>query len=251
MLTLLNFFLEKLDFLSIAEAVRKQKNRRAAACMHLILIQSYEIIELYSILLNELQAAQTAREAVGEANRFHLNSSRISSLLSRQSTNLGVMETLTHDLLGELRVIDNRFAEIYRSLMPGKFSILFEAERLLSSGRLPLAESEPSVFPASVDGTYRTLWFSPDKPGTDRREVERYLYGSDGPEKAVLDVNIHDGEAFFDAVREYFRYENPMGRLQNLRDATERYREVLLSNFTIEDLLADISKVRRHYGMIS
>lgn len=250
MLELLKFLLEKLDFVSIAEVVRKRGNRRAAARLHLILVQSYEIIELYSILLDELQAALETHEVVGERHRFHLNPSRISSLLSRQSSNLAVMETLTHDLLDELRVVNNQFAEAYRSLMPGKFGILFEAEGLLAGGRLPLAETDPSIFPASVDGAYRTLWFTPDPPKENRREVEEYLYGWNGQEKAVLDVNIHDGDAFFEAVREYFRTENPVKRLQDLKEATEGYREVLLSTFTTEDLLADISKVRRHYGKL-
>ncbi|MGP9677413.1 hypothetical protein ACT3TC_02030 [Halomonas sp. AOP27-A1-41] len=250
MLELLKFLLEKLDFLSIAEAVRKRGNRRAAARLHLILVQSYEILELYSILLEELQAALESHEVVCERHRFHLNPSHVSSLLARQSSNLAVMETLTHDLLDELRMIDNEFAEAYRRLMPGKFGILFDAEWLLASGRLPLAETEPSAFPASTDGAYRTLWFTPDPPKEDRRELEKYLYGWNGREKTVLDVNIHDGDAFFEAVREYFRTEDPEGRLKDLKKATEDYREVLLSTFTTQDLLADISKVRRHCGML-
>lgn len=250
MIELLKFLLEKLDFVSIAEAVRKRGNRRAAARLHLILVQSYEIIELYTILLDELHAALEAHKVVGERHRFHLNPSRVTSLLARQSSNLAVMDTLTHDLIDELLVLDNKFTKYYRSLMPGKFGILFEAEGLLAGGRLPLAETEPSVFPASADGAYRTLWFTPDPPKEDRREVEKYLYGWNGREKTVLDVNIHDGDAFFEAVREYFRTENPVGRLKDLKKATEEYREVLLSTFTTEDLLADISKVRRHYGML-
>ncbi|WP_018918654.1 hypothetical protein [Vreelandella zhanjiangensis] len=250
MLELLKFLLEKLDFLSIAEAVRKRGNRRAAARLHLILVQSYEILELYSILLEELQAALESHEVVCERHRFHLNPRHVSSLLARQSSNLAVMETLTHDLLDELRMIDNEFAEAYRRLMPGKFGILFDAEWLLASGRLPLAETEPSAFPASADGAYRTLWFTPDPPKEDRRELEKYLYGWNGREKTVLDVNIHDGDAFFEAVREYFRTEDPEGRLKDLKKVTEDYREVLLSTFTTQDLLADISKVRRHYGML-
>ena len=47
MLELIKFFLDKIDFLAIAEALRKRKNRQMAARLHLILVQSYEIIELY------------------------------------------------------------------------------------------------------------------------------------------------------------------------------------------------------------
>lgn len=250
MLELLKFLLEKLDFVSVAEALRKRGNRRAAARLHLILVQSYEIIELYGILLDELRAAIDGHELVDGRHRFHLNPSRVASLLARQSSNLAVMDTLVRDLLDELRVLDNQFAETYRNIMPGKFGILFEAEGLLAGGRLPLAETDPREFPASADGAYRTLWFTAEPPEEDRQEVEKYLYGWSGQEKTVMDVNIHDGDAFFEAIREYFRTEDPVGRLRDLKSVTEGYREVLLRTFTLEDLLTDISKVRRHYGML-
>jgi hypothetical protein len=250
MLELLKFLLDKLDFVSVAEAVRKRGNRRAAARLHLILVQSYEIIELYDILLDELRAAIDGYENVDGRYRFHLNPSRVSSLLARQSSNLAVMDTLVIDLLDELRVLDNQFAETYQNIMLGKFGILFEAENLLAGGRLPLAETNPREFPASSDGAYRTLWFTAEPPEEDRQEVEKYLYGWDGQEKTVLDVNIHDGDAFFDAIREYFRTENPVSKLEYLKSVTEGYREVLLSTFTLEDLLAEIPKVRRHYGRL-
>jgi hypothetical protein len=40
MLELIKFFLEKLDFLAIAEVLRKRKNRQLAARLHAILVQS-------------------------------------------------------------------------------------------------------------------------------------------------------------------------------------------------------------------
>jgi hypothetical protein len=250
MLELLKFLLDQLDFVSISKAARDRKNRRAAARLHLILVQSYEIIELYEILLDELKSALESHETTSKHHRFYLSPTRVASLLSRQSSNLSVMETLIHDLLDELRLIDNEFAKAYRSLIPGKFGILFDAETLLANGRLPLAETQPSVFPASADGAYRTLWFTPAPPTEDRREVERFLYGCNGQQKNVIDVNIHDGEAFFEIAREYFRNEKPVERLEELKKNTENFRKVLLDTFTTEDLLAEIPKVRRHYGML-
>ena len=70
------------------------------------------------------------------------------------------METLSLELLDELRVLDNKFAEAYRSLLPDKFGILFQGRGLLAEGRLPLVESGPENFPASVEGEYRTVWFT-------------------------------------------------------------------------------------------
>jgi len=63
-----------------------------------------------------------------------------------------------------------------------------------------------------------------------------------------LDVSIHDGDAFFDALEEYLLKEKPADRLQELKKITESYREALLKSFTTEDLLSDISTVRKHYG---
>ncbi|MBL1271680.1 MAG: hypothetical protein COB25_007245 [Oceanospirillales bacterium] len=250
MLELLKFLFEKIDFLAIAEVLRKRGNRRSAARLHLILVQSYEIIELYEILLDELKAALDGREVVDDAHRFHLNPNRIASLLSRQSSNLAVMDTLIHDLIGELRIVDNQFAEAYLSFMPSKFGILFEAESLLAGGRLPLADTKPRDFPASSDGVYRTLWFTAEPPREDRKDLEKYLYGWNGQEKTILDVNIHDGDAFFETMKDYFHTEEPFKKLKELKKLTDGYKEVLMNCFTLEDLLTDIPKVRRHYGLL-
>jgi len=248
MLELLRFLLEKLDFVAIADAARKRGNRRAAAQLHLILVQSYEIVELYGVLLDELRAALEGHQRADDGHRFLLNPSRIAHLLVRQSSNLSVIETLIGGLLDELRILDNAFAEAYREIIPGKCSILVEAEGLLAEGRLPLAETGPDAFPATADGEYRTLWFTPEPPQEDREQVEQHLYPWNGGPKTVVDVNIHDGDAFFRELDRYFRTEDPVGRLHKLEELTERYRKVLLQTFTLEDLLSDISKVRKHHN---
>jgi len=246
-LELIKFFLEKLDVLAIAEALRKRRNRRIAARLHLILVQSYEIVELYHVLLDELQKALESHKRIDDRHRFRLNSSRIASLLDRQASNLQVMETLTIDLMDEIRVLDNKFAEAYRSLLPGKSSILFDAAGLLAGGRLPLAESEPQYFPATQTGEYRTLWFTSAPPEEGRKEIEKYLYGWNGEEKTIVDVNIHDGDLFFQELDRYFKEKNPMKRLDEIKRLTEDYRNVLLQNFSIEDLLSEMGNVRKYY----
>ena len=246
MLELIKLFFEKIDFLAIAEALRKRKNRKGAARLHLILVQSYEIIEIYKILLNELKSALESHHSTDDRHRFLINPARISSLLERQSSNLQVMETLTLDMMDELRVLDNKFAEAYRSLLPGKFSILFEAQGLLASGRLPLVESGPQYFPASTNGEYRTLWFTFEAPEEDRSQIEKYLYGWNGKDKDIIDVNIHDGNAFFIELNRYFEEEKPVERLEQIEKLTEKYRDILLKNFSIEDILLEVRKVRRH-----
>lgn len=172
MLELIKFFLEKIDFLAIYEALGKRKNRRLAAQLHLILVQSYEIIEIYRVLLDELKAALESHQKVDSRERFFLNPARIGSLLNRQASNLEVMECLTIDLMDELRTLDNKFMEAYRSILPGKFGILFEAQNLLSKGRLSLSESDPKNFPATIEGEYRTLWFTSEKPQEDRKKLK-------------------------------------------------------------------------------
>jgi hypothetical protein len=210
-------------------------------------VQSYEIIELYRVLLEELRASLESHQRADDRHRFYLNPARIASLLQRQASNLEVMETLTIDLMDELRILDNKFAEAYRSLLPGKFGILFEAQRLLAEGRLPLVESGPLHFPATVDGEYRTLWFTSEAPQEeDRKEIEKCLYSWKGQEKTIIDVNIHDGDAFFRELNRYFEEEDPMKRLREIEELTENYRDVLLQNFSIEDLLSEIGKIRRH-----
>ena len=158
------------------------------------------------------------------------------------------METLSLDLMDELRVLDNKFAEVYRALVPHKFGILFQAQGLLAEGRLSLVESGPENFPSTVDGEYRTLWFTWEAPKDDRQEIEKYLYGDNGQEKTIVDVNIHDGDAFFRELNRYFEKENPVKRLDEIEKLTENYRNVLLENFSIEDILSEIAKVRRHYS---
>jgi hypothetical protein len=160
------------------------------------------------------------------------------------------METLSLDLMDELRVLDNRFVEAYRSLLPHKFGILFQARGLLAEGRLPLVESGPENFPATVEGEYRALWFTWEAPKEDRQEIEKYLYGDNGQEKTIVDVNIHDGDAFFRELDRYFEKENPVTRLDEIEKLTESYRDVLLENFSIEDILSEIGKVGGHYSWV-
>lgn len=83
MLELLKFFLEKLDFLAIAEFLRKRNNRRAAARLYLVLVRSYEIIKLYRIILDELKAALESHERQDDKHRFFINPARIAGLLQQ------------------------------------------------------------------------------------------------------------------------------------------------------------------------
>lgn len=248
MLELIKVLLEKLDFIEIAKFIRERKNRLLAARLHLVLVQSYEILEIYQVLLAELRAALETYSKTADGYRFHLNSAHVAALLSRQASNLSVMEALTADLLDELRVLDNKFVETYRSIIPGKASILFQAEHLLASGRLPLAETGPGEFPASLDGSYRTLWFTQEEPKEERRVIEQYLHGYRGYDLPVVDVTVSDGDAFFNELTKYFAEQDPEGKLRVLRELTDTYKATLMSTFTTEDLLADIGKVRRHYS---
>jgi hypothetical protein len=247
MLTLLKAFLEKIDFLAIAEALRKRKNRRVSAALYVVLVQSYEIIELYRILLDELRAALQSHEYNDVAHRFYLNSSRIAHLLIRQSSNLEVMETLTGELLNELRVVDNKFVEAYRSIFPGKFGILFESRRLLDTGRLLLSDADIEGYPVNFHHESRALYFSGgNMSDDDRKQTASYIYGNG--RKSAFEVSSADGDIFFEELKRYFRDDDPYGKLKAIEDLTEKYRRALLNNFDVVDLLGDIAKVRRHYG---
>lgn len=246
MLELIKFFLGKIDFLAITEVIGKHKNKKLAAQLHLILVQSYEIIEIYRVLLDELQSALKSYQRLDTQYKFALNPSRIVPLLNRQASNLDMMEKMTIDMMDELRILDNKFLEAYRSILPWKFGILFEAKNLLSQGRLSLVESAPQNFPATIDGEYRFLWFTGEAPQDDRKNIEKYLYGWSGQEKKIIDVNIHDGDVFFNELARYFERENPVRKLQDIEILTDNYRNVLQQKFSVEDLLTDIAKVRKH-----
>jgi hypothetical protein len=168
MFELLMYLLDKLDYLKIIEALRKRNNRQHAANLHLILVQAREILEIYRILLDELHAALRSHQSADEGHRFYLNPSRIAALLQRQHSNIGVMDTMIHDLLDVVRVLDSDFAETFLSIFPGKTGILSEAMVVFGQDRLPLAESGPGHFPADPEGAYRTLWFTWEKPPADR-----------------------------------------------------------------------------------
>ena len=109
-------------------------------------------------------------------------------------------------------------------------------------------ESGPELSPANIEGEYRTLWFTSEAPQEDRREIEKYLYDWNGKKKTIVDVNIHDADAFFRELERYFEVEHPIERLREIEELTEKYKGVLLENFSIEDLLCEIGKVRRHYS---
>lgn len=246
MVDLLKFFLEKLDVLALAEHLRQRNNRRTAAQLHLIVIHAYEILELYEVILDELKAALDSHKRTGETHRFRLNPSRMASLLHRQASNLEVLERLTYDLLNEVRFLDDKFAKAYLALVPGKTGLLFRAEMLLYEARLPLNEENAEIFPAGTDGIYRTLWFTSDPPSEDRDEVRQYLYGDDGTRKEVIDVNLYDGDEFFKHLHWYFKVNDPYARLKELEAVTDSYKQSLMDNFSIQDILSDIRAIARH-----
>jgi len=247
MLTLIKAFLEKIDFLAIAEALRRRKNRRLSAGLYVVLVQSYEIIELFRILLDELRAALESHQHNDVAHRFYLNPGRVAHLLARQSSNLEVMETLTGELLNELRIVDNKFVEAYRGLFPGKFGILFEACGLLASGRLLLSDADGDGYPVNFHRESRALSFSGGKPtDEDRQRTARCFYSNGG--KSAFEVSIHDGDLFFEELERHFREDDPYGKLEAIEKLTEEYRQVLMECFSLDDLLGEIAKVRRHYG---
>lgn len=248
MLEIIRFFIEKIDFLHIAQIARQRKDRLTAARLHLILVQSYEIIELYRVILDELESALKAHRKTESGYRFHLNEHRISALLLRQSSNLEVMETLTDDLFFELRTLDNNFLKAYRQLFPGKGAILNAASALLANARLPLAETGPGTFPMTGRGDYRTLWLTRDGAKHDRREIEKYLYGHNGKDKQVIDVALSDGDAFFEVLTDYLENQKPREKLASIEALTDNYRLVLEQNFTASELLSDIGKVAKHYS---
>lgn len=246
MLTLLKIFLQKLDFVAIAEFLRKRNNRRAAARLHLVLVQSYEIIELFEIILDELRAALESHRQTDSAHRFFINPDRIATLLQRQASNLNLMEFLTIDLLSEIQILDTRFEQAFRALFPHKFGILWEAQTLLSSARFPLNEDGVETFPAARDGVYRTVWFTSEAPTENRNDVEKFLYGWTGTPKEVVDINLRDGDAFFRLLDWYFTSNNPYERLNELKTLTECYKQALISNFSLEEILSDIGSISRH-----
>ena len=249
-LALIKEFLEKLNFLGIAETLRKRKNQRIAAKLYVTLVQSYEVLELYRILLKELRAALSSHRMREGNHRFSLNPARVAYLLARQSSNLQVMETLTSDLAAELRILDNQLLKSYQEILWAKGSILTQARDLLANARFPLSESRSDSFPADSRGEFRTLRFSPIDPGEDIEDTKKYLHGYTGTEKVVVDVSLTDGQTFFQELARYFDEEKPENRLREIEQLTERYRQVLLEHFTIEDLLSDIATVRRHYSWV-
>lgn len=246
MLELLKYFFETIDFLKVAEFLRKRNNRKAVAQLHIILVTAYDIIELYKIILDELGAALRSHQVTNERHRFFLNPARMASLLRRQASNLEVMETLAGDMFHELSVLDRSFAETYRNLVPGKFGILFEAIGLLEGGRLPLSDGGRATFPVDSQGVYRSLWFTWDAPTEDRDEVRKYLHGCDGKEKVVVDINNHDGDEFFRELERYLSEYDPYKQLKSLEDTASSFKVALLERFTLEDILTDIGAVQRH-----
>ncbi|OJU35291.1 MAG: hypothetical protein BGN99_19300 [Alphaproteobacteria bacterium 65-37] len=247
MLALLQYLLDKVDYFKIIEALRKRNNREHAARLHLILVQAREILEIYRILLDELQAALRSHQTTDAGHRFYLNPLHIAALLQRQQSNLAVMDHMIHDLLDAVRILDSSFTEVFRSIYPGKTGILSEAMAVFGQDRFPLGEAGPDHFPADPEGVYRTLWFTWSKPPEDRSEIEKYLYGWNGTPKKIVDVSIHDSQKFFKALETYFSGHNPYAKLLLLEQITEKYNAALVANFELGDILSNIANVRKHW----
>lgn len=246
MLGLLKFVLERVDVLQLAKYFRDKRNRKASAQLFLILATTYDIIELYRTILDELHAALRSQTEGANSHKFNLNHWRMRSLLSAQWSNLERLETMLSAMREEVGILESDFAQSLDELFPGKFGILFEAQQLLHDGRLALGEADIKSLPKGRDGKYRTLWFTDEPPTEDRAELAKYLHGWDGTEKDVIDVNFHDGKPFFDMLDWYFRTEQPEERLAKLKVLADRYKQALIDQLTLEDVLAEIGNLKRY-----
>jgi hypothetical protein len=245
MLSLIKWFFERIDVLKLAEFQRTRNNRKIAARLHVALVIAYDIIEIYQVLLDELSAALKAHRKEDARHIFQLNLHRTENLLQQQSNNLEQLDHLFHDLYAEVHLLDPSFESTYRTMFSGKFGILWQAQTLLTSGRLPVHEDHQPPPALNEDLVYRTLWFSPEGPPKDRRREARYLHGDTGRERQVVDVHVRDGDAFFVELARYFESENPYARLAELRAAAERYKQALEANLSLSDVLVEIGSITR------
>ena len=246
MLGLLNWFLEKFDPLRVEEFLRQRNNRSTASKLFYILIVTYEIIEIYEVLLDELKADLDAKTNV--ENKFWINPARFATLLTIQSDNLSRLEKLTREMYTELKLLNKNFKRTYDEIYSGKFGALTTLCTLLSDSRLPTNEFSKRIVEKPEE--YRTLWFTWEAPAGDRNEITKYLHGFDGSEKTVIDVNNHDGTKFYAEIQRYFRDEKPFEKLSMLQQIAESLRHRLEENFQLSDIIGEIGKIesRRNWA---
>jgi hypothetical protein len=239
MLTIIKNFLEKVDILKLIEFLRKRNNRKIAANLNHALVYSHEIIEIYETIFHELKEALDDHQ---QGKVISLNPARIQSLLERQAGNLEKLEECIHSAYYSTRVLDNEFYEQYAKIIPGKFGFLFHLQGVLAGGRMFLNEGDTECFRHDEKKTYKTLWFTWDKPTEDRKEIEKYLYGYSGKDLKVIDLNNHDGKKFFELIEWYFKEQNPVALLNDLKSMTDSYKKALMDNFDISDILSDVER---------
>jgi hypothetical protein len=247
MLTLLKYLFEKLDFAPIVEMLRQRNNREMAAQLHLVFVKACEILDLHKAILSDLNEAIQSHKRSDDAHTFKINPHRMIWLLQRQAANFEDMDFLVGKLTHALRILDPVLWRLYRDIEPGKAGILFDAQLILSNGRLPAVEQSVRELCVDENRKYRTLWFGEISPEENRQEMEKYLHGDDGRKKYVIDVNVRDGDRFFTELDRYFVSYEPLRRLQELDNHIENYRRILIDNFSVSDLLSDIRRVGRNF----
>ena len=240
MLSLLQWFLQKIDLLKVAEFLRTRNDRSATAKLYYVLVVTYDIIDIHEILLDELQAHLNAHRNE-DAPRFWINPARIAKLLSIQADNIDKLSTLTSQLYVQLRAISKDFKKVVDEVFSGKFGVLWSLSNLLQQGRLPTGDISRRI---TNQPNYRTLWFTWDPPSEDRSDIEKYLHGDSGQGKFVIDANTHDGEVFFRELERYLREERPFEKLKQLKDAAEELRQALETTFDVKDIISELGRVK-------
>ena len=64
--------------------------------------------------------------------------------------------------------------------------------------------------------------------------------------KPTVVANFTNPEEFFSELEKYFSELRPLERLNNIERLTESYKKTLLENFSLEEIIGEISSVRRH-----
>jgi len=240
--------LEKVDFLKLSEALRGRNNRQAAARLFLALTITYEIIEIFEVLVADLKCALESNRRSENACHFTLNPYRISELLKVQADNLGRLDHVLGDLYQEIRILSPEFERTLRQMGFGtKFTALLEAQIMLADACWPLNDEFLQPRPDMEPTVFKLLTFSSEVPSNDWDAKSSYGHAWAGTAHVVVDIPIQGKETFFEAIGEYFTQSDPFGRIERLRATAETYRAALEKHFTLSDLLSDIGSVKSRY----
>lgn len=218
---ILEAFFTKTDFSDLSEEYKKKQLRKIGADLFLLYVHVYEMVSCGENIVNSLEHFVERKDP--QAGKW------MRRMVIEQRMNLIKLMEDIQRLRHLLIVLDPESWKKLSFLFYDKKNLLDELINLMEDGSFPLIESTESDIRKLIENSQ----------GREKYITEQKLYQE--MENNLILSTVPWDENIFEKIREHLEKRNPRRQLEQIRAVLQKIRIVLGNNFSIQDVLLEIS----------